>query len=110
MARLFPKRMTLVLALIASLLIGPQFSVPAHAVLYGGDTGAGEDPGGGSGTPQKGDPDLPTGPSRTVRTTQSGGMGSTVAGPAGDGSLTGVNWVWRLRIVLRSLQAYYLHF
>ena len=110
MARLFPKRMTLVLALIASLCIGPQFSVrPAHAVLFGGDTGAGEDPGGG-GTPQKGDPDLPTGPSRTVRRTQSAGMGSTVAGPAGDGSLTSVNWVWRLRIVLRSLQAYYLHF
>jgi len=110
MARLVPKRMTLILALIASLMIGPQFSVPAHAVLYGGDTGSADDPGGGSGVPQKGDPDLPTGPSRTVRTTQSAGMGSTVAGPAGDGSSASVNWVWRLRIVLRSLQAYYLHF
>jgi len=109
MARLFPKRMTLVLALIASLLIGPQFSVPAHAVLYGVDTGAGDDSGGGNGPPQKGDPDMPTGPSRTVRSTQSAGMRSTVAGPAGDGSLASVNWVWRLRIVLRSLQAYYLH-
>ena len=103
---LLNRRMTFMLALLACLILAPQFSAPAYAVQVYEQPKIGGDDGGGA---PRGDPDLPTGPSRTLRT------GSQSASTlhyrtVGDGSVEVASWVWRLRIVLRSLQAYSLHF
>jgi len=102
------RRMTLAIALFACLVLGPRMGAPAYAIQYN-DAPRMEDEGGGAGAP-RGDPDLPTGPSRTARTGGQGAGSSTLVRPAGDGSVASAAWVWRLRIVLRSLQGYYLHF
>lgn len=102
------RRMTFVLALLVCLAIAaPQFTAPAYAVQVNEEP---NDDNGGSSTP-RGDPDLPTGPTKTLRTGSQRGAVSTFRNrTVGDGSATSVSWAWRLRIVLRSLQAYGLHF
>jgi hypothetical protein len=108
MARFTEKRqMTLILALVACLMATPYFAVPARA---GGATSEGE-PGGGSDVPTKGDPDVPVGPARTVRSgAQRTGTVTVESRVAGDGSVSQSTWMWRLRVVLMGLKAYYLRF
>ena len=104
------RRMTLTLALFVCLMVGPHMGAPAYAILYNDIPKVGDGEGGAGGTP-RGDPDLPTGSTRTVRTgTQWVGSSTLASRPAGDGSVASRAWVWRLRIVLRNLQAFYLHF
>ena len=104
------RRMTLVLALVACLIAAPQLSAPAHAIWVAEDPGSGNDDTGGGGSP-RGDPDVPVGPYRAGRMgIPSGGTTTLANRTVGDGSVTSVAWMWRLRIVVQSLRAYYLHF
>ena len=59
-----------------------------------------------------GDPDLPTGPSRSpqVGAQRSSGTYAARTTIAGDDRVTGDAWVWRFRIVLQSLRAFYIRY
>ena len=111
MARLSKNRQTaLTLALIAALLTSPTLVGRSLAVPVEGD-GTGNHP---PGTPNdgSGDPDVPTGPTRSSNV----GAQRNVARPhatatLGDGRMSSNNvWMWRLRIVLRGLRAYTFRF
>src|SRR5262245_29748707 len=83
----------------------------ASAVAPVGATGA--DPGKpGPDGDTHGDPDLPTGPSRTPQPGAQirSGVSSESRGVAGDDRLLNDGWVWRFRIVLKSLRAFYIRF
>jgi len=102
------KRITLLLALIACLLTS-ALTVPAHTgqtsdiPTYGDTDKPGDDP--------RGDPDVPVGPTRTARTGAQQEITSSYEVPtAGDGRLSSITWVWRLRVALEALKGWYLGF
>jgi hypothetical protein len=95
--------MTLVLALAAFLAASPGY-VGAQASRT--DTGGDELPP----PPAAGDPDLPVGPTKSVRGQVQRGQAVRANRSMGDGRVQRDAWVWRLRIVLRSLKAYYIRF
>ena len=109
MSRLFMNRQTaLTLALTAALLTSPSLVGRSYAVpIDSGGGMPGSPPGDG-----KGDPDVPTGNTRT----STGGAQRNVSVPrttatVGDGRLSrDTVWMWRLRVVLQGLRAYTFRF
>jgi hypothetical protein len=69
-------------------------------------------PGPDTGGETNGDPDLPTGPSRSpqVGAQRSSGTYEARTTIAGDDRITGDAWVWRFRVVLQSLRAFYIRY
>ena len=111
MARLFKhQQMALILALTAALVTSPAMLGRSYAVPVSGDGGT-DGPGQSPGE-RGGDPDVPTGSTRSG----SVGVQRPVARPypsatVSDGRVARDDvWMWRLRIVLRGLRAYTFHF
>jgi hypothetical protein len=103
------RQMALILALVATLLTSPMLTGTAFSgSIGGGGVPTPEGPGGD----QKGDPDVPTGPSRITPR----GASRVVVSPSsevqtvGDGRMALNVWMWRLRIVLHGLRAYTFRF
>ena len=107
------RRWTFILTLGVSLLLSPFV---AHTVRAGSGPSGGilpdpNDPNGGGGV-NVGDPDVPIGPSKTMK---SGGLSrgsGTYLGTrtAGDGGSTGSVLMWRLRVALQGLRSFYIRF
>lgn len=97
------RHMTLILALAACLAASSAFA-------DGSRTETGDDPGL---TPPtgSGDPDIPVGPSRSTKGQMQRGSAVVVGTRStGDERVLRNTWVWRLRVVLTSLRAYYIRF
>ena len=103
------RQMPLVLALIASFAF-----VPVHGGTAFAQSGRvyGIDPAGEPGAPPGGigDPDEPIPGKSSLRGSQMRGATTLQARPVGDGRVTSSVGVWRLRVVLLSLKAFYLRF
>jgi hypothetical protein len=99
------RHMTLILALAACLAASSAFgaSIEASRTDTGGDP-AFPPPA------SSGDPDLPVGPSKSARSQMPRGYAFSEIRSTGDERSLNDAWVWRLRVVLRSLKAYYIRF
>ena len=105
------RRWTFILALGVSLLwCSAAFrTVAANDSEPGGNHDPGES--GGGGQPGYGDPDVPTGPGKTVKPVIVGrGHMGYGARAAGDGGTSGGVLMQRLRIVLQGLRSFYFRF
>lgn len=101
--------MALILALVACLATSPFVTFTAYAGQV--DDPKQSDPQNGGG--QRGDPDMPVGPSRSnvqSGVTQRTATSMRVARPVGDPTTPSFAWMWQMRIVLLSLRAYTLRF
>lgn len=97
---------TLILALNLSIACIASQSVPARA------DGPGEITDTGVPGPQNGDPDMPTGPTKTRAgrgALQSDGRLVSVRS-AGDGATTIRVAMWRLSVMVKGLRGFYFHF
>jgi len=103
------RRSTLILAILLGLA---AWCLPLHAAPIDGD---GVPPTGGPTGDKRGDPDVPTGSTRSANVgAPRAEPRSTVYRSVGDGSASQqvpeLTWLWRLRIVLRGLRAYTFRF
>ncbi len=86
-------------------------SHPTYADSMGGLLGTGDNPNGGSTPPPNGDPDYPilsTKRGTSVGRVQQPGTFSMRA--EGDSRMTDSAVMWRLRVAMRALKGFYLHY
>lgn len=103
------RRWSFILALGASLIWCSAAHRPVAAQVPGGLIGDPQDPGPGG----IGDPDMPSGPGKSVgrgKSIRGGNSANLGVRAGGDGSTARSVWMWRLRVVLRGLRSYTVRF